>query len=296
MNFDQFTIDSQSRIEAKLAEVLPSESELPELLHSAMRYAVLGGGKRVRPMLVYATGRSLDIDPDMLDAPAAAIEIMHAFSLIHDDLPAMDNDDLRRGKPTVHIAYDEATAILAADALQPLAFEILATDPGLQKSAELRVRLVQILAEACGSGGMTGGQSIDLNAEGQRLDQTEIEHMYQLKTGQLLRASVLMPTYCAADLPASDIERLDRFASKLGLAFQIRDDILDIEGNTETIGKPQGSDQDSSKATWPALFGFNAAKARATELLESALGEIDHLGPRAEPLRQIANYIVNRIS
>jgi geranylgeranyl pyrophosphate synthase len=296
MNFKQFTLDCRARIETKLEEVLPPESQAPTKLHSAMRYAVLGGGKRVRPMLVYATGKSLGLALETMDAPAAAIEIMHAFSLIHDDLPAMDNDDLRRGKPTVHIAYDEATAILAADALQPLAFEILATDPALNGVNSLRGKMVRTLAQACGSKGMTGGQSIDLEAEGLRLSKSEIEHMYTLKTGKLLSACVLIPAYCSLTLSRDAAQRLCHFVDQLGLAFQIRDDILDIEGATETIGKMQGADQVMDKATWPALFGIDEAKTRTEELLASALAEIESFGAAAEPLRHIAQYIVNRSS
>ena len=294
MSFDQFIQSCQTRIAAKLEEVLPDETNSPATLHAAMRYAVLGGGKRVRPMLVYATGECLNIAPEVLDVSASAIEIMHAFSLIHDDLPAMDNDDLRRGKPTVHIAFDEATAILAADALQPLAFEILATDPNLNCVADKRVELIRILANACGSSGMTGGQSIDLESEGLRLDQAEVEHMYRLKTGRLLRASVLMPGFCAAEVTEQQLTKLDRFIDQLGLAFQIRDDLLDIEGATETIGKQQGADEAREKATWPALFGFDAAKARTQELLDSALCDVEAFGAAADRLRQVADYIVNR--
>jgi len=296
MNFEQFTLECQGRIEAKLSEVLPPETQSPQKLHSAMRYAVLGGGKRVRPMLVYATGQSLGIAPEMLDAPAAAIEIMHAFSLIHDDLPAMDNDDLRRGKPTVHIAYDEATAILAADALQPLAFDILATGPALAELNARRGKLVSMLAQACGSEGMTGGQSIDLEAEGLQLSKAEIEHMYMLKTGRLLGASVMMPASCSTTLSSDDAQRLRRFIEQLGLAFQIQDDILDIEGETQTIGKQQGADIERAKPTWPALFGIDQAKMRTQELLTEALTEIDSFGTNAEPLRQLADYIVTRTS
>jgi farnesyl diphosphate synthase len=294
MEFEQFTLSCQRRVEAKLDRVLPDASEAPQRLHAAMRYAVLGGGKRVRPMLVYATGNSFGVPLETLDATAAAIEIMHAFSLIHDDLPAMDNDDLRRGKPTVHIAFDEATAILAADALQPLAFEILSADPALDISPAMRIRLIETLAVACGSRGMTGGQSMDLEAEGQVLEQAEIETMYRLKTGQLLRASVIMPAYCTERLRPDEIYQLERFSDRLGLAFQIRDDILDIEGETATIGKTQGADQELDKATWPALLGVSAAKSRTAELLSSALAEIDSFGPATEPLRQVANYIVTR--
>ncbi len=296
MSFDQFIADCKTRIEAKLEIALPASKQMPEKLHTAMRYAVLGGGKRIRPMLTYATGKTLDIPAERLDAPAAAIEIMHAFSLIHDDLPAMDNDDLRRGKPTLHIAFDEATAILAADALQPLAFEMLATDAALQATPDQRVTLMKILAIACGSLGMTGGQSIDLEAEGQSINETEIEHMYKLKTGRLLYASVIMPASLGIEPSAKEFQKLERFVEDLGLAFQIRDDILDIEGSTEAIGKPQGADQMLAKATWPALFGISAAKQRASELLESALAEIESFGVHAKPLRLVANYIVRRSS
>lgn len=296
MSFNQFIADCQARIEAKLEIVLPASKQIPENLHTAMRYAALGGGKRVRPMLSYATGEALNIPADRLDAPAVAIEIMHTFSLIHDDLPAMDNDDLRRGKPTLHLAFDEATAILAADALQPLAFEILVADAALQATPDQRVTLVKSLAIACGSLGMTGGQSIDLQAEGHSLSKTEVEHMYKLKTGRLLHASVIMPASLGLEPSTKEFQQLERFIEDLGLAFQIRDDILDIEGSTETIGKPQGADQMRAKATWPALFGMGAAKQRTTELLESALAEIDSFGDSAEPLRQVANYIVRRSS
>jgi geranylgeranyl pyrophosphate synthase len=296
MSFNQFIADCQARIEAKLDIFLPASKQIPENLHTAMRYAALGGGKRVRPMLSYATGEALNIPADRLDAPAVAIEIMHTFSLIHDDLPAMDNDDLRRGKPSLHLAFDEATAILAADALQPLAFEILAADAALQATPDQRVTLMKSLAIACGSLGMTGGQSIDLQAEGQSLSKTEVEHMYKLKTGRLLHASVIMPASIGLEPSSKEFQQLERFIDDLGLAFQIRDDILDIEGSTETIGKPQGADQIRAKATWPALFGMGAAKQRTTELLESALAEIDSFGDPAEPLRQVANYIVRRSS
>jgi len=282
-----------ARVEAKLDAVLPPATELPRGLHEAMRYSVLGGGKRVRPLLVYATGLSLGAREVQLDVPAAAIELMHAFSLVHDDLPAMDDDDLRRGRPTTHKAFDEATAILAADALQPLAFKVLASDPALDVSAETRLRMIDLLADACGSLGMTGGQSIDLESEGHMLTHAELEHMYQLKTGCLLEVSVLSGA-CAAGADAKTTEMLSHFIDNLGLAFQIRDDVLDVEGSTEVIGKRQGADIMRDKATWPALFGMDAAKQKTTELLETALGAIEPLGPEAEPLRAIASYIVNR--
>jgi len=281
------------RVETKLDAVLPADTQHPQKLHEAMRYSVLGGGKRIRPLLVYASGLSLGARIEALDAPAAAIELMHAFSLVHDDLPAMDDDALRRGRPTAHIAFDEATAILAADALQPLAFKVLATDPDLQVPDETRLRMISLLAEACGSLGMTGGQSIDLSSEGRRLNAAQLEHMYKLKTGCLLEASVLAGALTAG-ANETTVELLRRYIDNLGLAFQIRDDVLDVEGATEIIGKQQGADIERDKATWPALFGMEAAKQKSSELLEAALGEIASLGPAADPLRDIARYIVSR--
>jgi len=293
MKYEDITHDWLLRTELKLDKVLPAATEPPTRLHEAMRYSVMGGGKRIRPVLVYATGEALNVAPERLDGPAAAIELMHAFSLVHDDLPAMDNDDLRRGKPTTHIAYDEATAILAADALQPLAFSILATDESMQCPPATRLKIIDLLAEACGSTGMTGGQSIDLSAEGKQLDAAELENMYNLKTGRLLKASVLSAVYCAhAD--DGQISAMERFVDAVGLAFQIKDDILDIEGETEIIGKQRGSDVERAKATWPSLFGMDAAHRKTDELLAQALAEIEDLGANAEPLRQIARYIVNR--
>jgi geranylgeranyl pyrophosphate synthase len=293
MSYKTLTQDWLNRVETKLDRVLPPAETSPERLHTAMRYSVMGGGKRLRPVLVYATGAALDVPEEHLDGPAAAIELMHAFSLVHDDLPAMDDDDLRRGKATTHKAFDEATAILAADALQPLAFSVLATDEAMACTPQTRLQLIRLLADACGSTGMTGGQSIDLEAEGERLNAQQLENMYQLKTGRLLHASIISAAYCAAadeTLTAS----LESFANDLGLAFQIRDDVLDIEGETQTIGKPQGADIRRDKATWPALFGIEAAKQKTAELLDNALAQIAGFGPQAEPLRKVAKYIVQR--
>ncbi len=282
-----------SRVDAKLDAALPPAEQQPRALHKAMRYSVLGGGKRIRPLLVYATGLSLGAPIEKLDAPAAAIELLHAFSLVHDDLPAMDDDDLRRGRPTTHKAFDEATAILAADAMQPLAFNVLASDTDMQVSDATRLQLIRLLAEASGSKGMTGGQSIDLSSEGRQLSAQQLEHMYKLKTGCLLEASVLAGAYVAAADNAT-IALLRRYIDNLGLAFQIRDDVLDVEGATEVIGKQQGADIERDKATWPALFGMEAAKQKSRELLQIALHEIESLGPGAEPLREIAEYMVSR--
>ncbi|MCB1596768.1 MAG: polyprenyl synthetase family protein [Gammaproteobacteria bacterium] len=294
MTFDDRVEAYIARIEAVLDHYLPAETVAPSILHRAMRYSALSGGKRIRPLLVYATGEALGVSPNVLDAPAVAIELMHTFSLIHDDLPAMDNDDLRRGRPTAHRAFDEATAILAADAMQPLAFEVLATHPALRGQPATQVRLVALLADACGSRGMTGGQSMDMESEGKRLDPAELEHIYRLKTGYLLRASVLSAACCCADVPVTTLHRLERFVDALGLAFQVRDDIMDIEGSTEETGKSGGSDLASDKATYPHLFGMVQARERADELLKQAMDAIADAGPAYDGLRWAARYIVLR--
>jgi geranylgeranyl pyrophosphate synthase len=296
MSFERWTAERIDRVENTLSNMLPDESVEPERLHAAMRYSVLGGGKRIRPLLVYATGETLQVDIEQLDAPAAAVEIMHAFSLVHDDLPAMDDDDLRRGTPTTHREFDEATAILAADALQPLAFNVLATAPALADFPAEKARLLALLAEACGSNGMTGGQALDIAAEGRRLDAAELEHMYRLKTGRLLRASILAAAYCPPLTDVRTLHVLERFADYLGLAFQIRDDLLDIEGSTAEIGKQQGADLLHKKATYPVLFGVEQAHRRADELLDQALDALDELGDPAESLRSLARLIVLRRS
>ncbi len=282
----------QQRVDARLDAVLPPPTVAPRRLHEAMRYAVFNGGKRVRPLLVYATGECLGVSPALLDAPAAAIECIHAFSLVHDDLPAMDDDDLRRGKPTVHIAYDEATAILAADALVPLAFAVIAHIEG--SSPRAINALVRLVADACGSVGMTGGQSIDLAAEGLALDAGQLEHMYALKTGALIHASIVSACVLHKDIAAEAAAALDAFGRDIGIAFQIRDDILDVEGETDVIGKPSGSDQERGKATYPSLFGLDASRQRCDELLDSALTKLRALGRSAKPLEWLARYIVER--
>lgn len=282
------------RVTRKLDACLPSGNEKPERLHEAMRYAVFNGGKRIRPMLVYATGECVGVAEDVLDAPAAAIELIHAFSLVHDDLPSMDNDDLRRGKPTLHVQFDEATAILAADALQPLAFSVLADIDDVP--AEVRASLVRLVADACGSIGMTGGQSIDLAAEGQTLDANELEHMYALKTGALIHASVMSACLLKPGTPEPHLRALDAFSRAVGIAFQIRDDLLDVEGETGVIGKPAGSDLELSKATYPSLLGNDASLERCDELIADAYENLELIGDAAEPLRWLARYIVRRDS
>lgn len=293
MQFRKRVDDYIARVERVLDHYLPAAAVSPCRLHEAMRYAVLGGGKRIRPLLAYAAGEALAVDPGMLDGPAAAIELMHAFSLIHDDLPAMDDDDLRRGRPTVHLAFDEATAILAADAMQPLAFEILALDPAFAGRPAVRIELVALLAQACGSNGMTGGQSLDLAAEGRRIDAAELEHIYRLKTGRLLRASVLVPTRCTK-VPTAVVHTLERFVDAVGLAFQIQDDILDVEGPTDVTGKRGGSDRARDKATYPHLFGMEQARHRVDELLGQADDALAGLGPDFDGLRWTGRYIVMR--
>ena len=290
--FEQHIDDYQKRVNKKLDDALPGERQPPARLHEAMRYAVFNGGKRVRPLLVYAAGESLGVDPQLLDAPAVAIELIHAFSLVHDDLPAMDDDDLRRGQPTVHKKFDEATAILAADALQPLAFSVLANAAAI--SGERRLALIDILANACGSLGMTGGQSLDLEAEGKKLSPADIETMFSLKTGALIVASVMSAATLAAGLDREHRSALRTFAETLGLAFQIKDDLLDVEGETDVIGKPAGSDEKLDKSSYPSIVGLDASRRRCNELMTAGLNAIDRFGESAEPLRWLAHYIVER--
>ena len=286
----------RSRIEAALEHHLPAADIHPARLHQAMRYATLGGGKRIRPVLVYATGHAVQAPATRLDVPACAVEFIHAYSLVHDDLPAMDDDDLRRGRPTCHKAYDEATAILAGDALQTLAFQVLADASELDVPPTQRLRMLDILARASGSRGMAGGQAIDLAAVGQDLDIAQLEDMHIHKTGALIRASVLLGALCAARLDESRFEQLDRYAKCIGLAFQIQDDILDEEGDTATLGKIAGADRARAKPTYPALLGLDGARRRAAELLDQARASLAGFGPEAEPLRGLAGYIVQRRS
>ncbi len=290
-NFEQRIPHYTSRVETMLDAVLPDSDVKPTRLHEAMRYAIFNGGKRVRPLLVYAAGECLGVPEARLDSPAAAIELIHAFSLVHDDLPAMDDDDLRRGMPTLHRKFDEATAILAADAMQPLAFAVLADIEGVP--GDVRAKLVKLIADACGSMGMTGGQSMDLGAEGRALEAAELEHMFSLKTGALIRASVMSASLLAEAVPAGHSAALDGFGRAIGLAFQIRDDLLDVVGKTEDIGKTAGSDERMNKATYPALFGVEASHSRCDELLAQGLALLDEL-PDAAALNWLARFIVDR--
>jgi farnesyl diphosphate synthase len=284
-----------ARVERALDVWLPPEQLQPANLHKAMRYAALGGGKRMRPALVYATGQALGSPLDSLDGVACAVELIHAYSLIHDDLPAMDDDDLRRGMPSCHKAFDEATAILAGDAMQALAFYILAHDPGIAVDPALRIEMVKTLALASGSRGMAGGQAIDLASVGTRLNIAQLEGMHIHKTGALIRASVMMAAASCGDVDALALNDLDHFAKCIGLAFQIRDDILDVEGDTAILGKTQGADHARDKPTYPALLGLEQAKARAHDLHDDALASLARFDERADLLRDIARYIIIRI-
>ena len=284
----------QTRVEAALTQRLPAENILPNKLHQAMRYSVLNGGKRMRPMLTYATGSVLGISPDALDAVACAVECIHVYSLIHDDLPAMDDDDLRRGKPTCHVAFDEATAILAGDGLQTLAFELLAHDASIQVSAQNRLQMITSLARASGSLGMVGGQAIDLESVGRMLTLPELENMHIHKTGALIRASVILATLAKEGVDEEAVKRLDNYAKCIGLSFQVKDDILDEESDTATLGKTQGKDKDNNKPTYPALLGLSGAKQKAQELHEKAIENLAYFGVQADLLRNLSLYIIQR--
>jgi geranylgeranyl pyrophosphate synthase len=294
MNFKEQLKAHQQRAERALDRWLPAADIEPIRLHEAMRYAVLGPGKRVRPVLVYATGQALEANLDQLDSSAVAVEFIHAYSLVHDDLPAMDNDDLRRGRPTCHRAFDEATAILAGDALQALAFRALAHDGLLQVPARRRIEMITLLADASGSLGMAGGQAIDLAAVGRKLTLAQLENMHLHKTGALIRASVRLGFMAAGGLDEDAESALDVYARCIGLAFQVHDDILDVEGATETIGKPQGSDMDRDKPTYPNILGMAQAKATAQRLCDEAVASLAGFGPGADALRLLASYIVKR--
>ncbi|WCE04277.1 polyprenyl synthetase family protein [Pseudoxanthomonas sp. JBR18] len=278
------------RVEASLDAALPNPDLAPQRLHAAMRHAALGGGKRMRPLLVYAAGTLTGADEAVLDAPATAVELIHAYSLVHDDLPAMDDDALRRGQPTVHVAFDEATAILAGDALQTLAFEVLAAS---QAGAVLRVAWLQTLARASGVAGMCGGQALDIDATGQRQSVEALQQMHALKTGALIRASVRLGAL-AGGVDEETLQRLDAFAEALGLAFQVRDDILDVEASSEVLGKTAGKDAAQDKSTYPALLGMDGAKAKLDQLAARMRELLGPFGTAASPLTALGELAVQR--
>jgi farnesyl diphosphate synthase len=284
----------QGRIERVLDRWLPAPGAEPTRLHAALRYSALGSGKRLRPILVYTTGGALGLALECLDGPAAAVELIHAYSLVHDDLPAMDDDDLRRGRPTCHRAFDEATAILAGDALQVLAFKILATDATMQVASDTRAQMIAVLADASGTAGMAGGQAIDLAAVGRDLSIAELEAMHKLKTGALIEASVRLPVLAAKGLDAHKAEALHRYAEHIGLAFQIQDDILDVEGDPHTLGKATGADRARHKPTYPSIAGMAVAKRRALELSAAAIDDLAPFDSAADRLRTLARFVVER--
>ncbi len=286
--------DWRSRVERELDSWLPPDTMLPQRLHEAQRYSVLGPGKRIRPALVYATAETLDVPLEHVDAAACAVELIHAYSLVHDDLPAMDDDDLRRGRPTCHKAFDEATAILAGDSLQVLAFQVLASHRGIPGDDGMRVKMIATLAEASGTAGMAGGQALDLAAEGRTLTLPEIEQVHALKTGALIRASILMAAHGAPGLGSGQLERLGEFGRLVGLAFQVQDDILDIEGDASLIGKPVGSDEARCMPTYPAVAGLAAARARVYELHSSAAAILASAGWAESPLAILADWLLTR--
>ncbi|HIG64907.1 MAG TPA: (2E,6E)-farnesyl diphosphate synthase [Methyloprofundus sp.] len=289
-----YLVTSQERVEKALQLRLPEKTILPRRLHEAMHYSTLDGGKRMRPMLTYSAGKALGIAPEVLDGPACAVEMIHVYSLIHDDLPAMDDDDLRRGKATSHVAFDEATAILAGDALQALAFQILARDSSMNASAETRINMINALTKASGSLGMVGGQAIDLESVGKKLTLPELENMHIHKTGALIRVSVQLATLSKPDLDSAMASKLDHYAKCIGLSFQVKDDILDEESDTATLGKTQGKDQDNDKPTYPALLGLVGAKQKAQDLHEQAVDSLSGFGTEADLLRDLSLYIIQR--
>ncbi|AEF23729.1 (2E,6E)-farnesyl diphosphate synthase [Pseudomonas fulva] len=284
----------QKQVDAALEPLFTAPRAELERLYAAMRYSVFNGGKRVRPLLAYAACEALGGAPAQADGAACAVELIHAYSLVHDDLPAMDDDDLRRGQPTTHIAFDEATAILAGDGLQSLAFDVLANTRHNPHSAEIRLSMFQALAQAAGPAGMVGGQAIDLGSVGQQLQQPALEVMHRHKTGALIEAAVRLGALASGRADEQALTALSTYARAVGLAFQVQDDILDVESDTATLGKTQGKDQANDKPTYPALLGMAAAKAYALELRDQALQALQPFDDAAEPLRELARYIVER--
>jgi len=292
-DFQAWSRDTATRVETALSDLLPASRIAPARLHDAMRYSTLGGGKRVRAMLVFGAGEVTGAGVERLAIAACAVEMIHAYSLIHDDLPCMDDDVLRRGKPTCHVEFDEATALLAGDALQSFAFQLM-SEHTLADDAQTQLKMIQLFAAAGGSRGMAGGQAIDLEAVGKTITLPELEFMHILKTGALIRASVLLGAHCGKALPAPELERLDRYAKCVGLAFQVVDDILDEEGDAATLGKTAGKDKANAKPTYTSLMGLAEARRFAEELLSDALDAVRGFDSQAARLREIADFIVHR--
>lgn len=292
MHLKQLTQQYQQRVDQALERLINNTSKIAGELHQAMHYSVFNGGKRVRPLLVYLTGQALNIPSEHQDASACAVELIHCYSLVHDDMPAMDDDDLRRGKPTCHKQFSEATALLTGDALQTLAFEALSQNPYL--NAELILPMVKVLANASGAAGMAGGQAIDLSATGKNLSLEQLKIMHEHKTGALICASVQLGALCSHQTSISDLTALENYAKNIGLSFQIKDDILDIESDTQTLGKQQGADVSLNKATYPALLGLDGAKEMAQQCHQNALDSLSHFDDNADPLRWLSEYIITR--
>jgi farnesyl diphosphate synthase len=292
-DFQSWAAARQTRIETLLDKVLPAPKLVPERLHAAMRYAVLGRGKRVRPLLAFAGGELAGADIERVALAGAVVELIHAYSLVHDDLPCMDDDVLRRGKPTVHVEYDEPTALLVGDALQSLAFQLLG-EYRLAEHTDDQLQMVKLLAAASGSRGMAGGQAIDLESVGKKLSVPELELMHIHKTGALIRASALLGAHCGHGLADAELAQLDSFAKLIGLAFQVVDDVLDAESPTATLGKTAGKDAQRDKPTYVSVLGVAESKAFAEQLRRDALRALDAFGTRASRLRELADFIVLR--
>jgi geranylgeranyl pyrophosphate synthase len=280
------------RVDDALEQLIADTPDIADELHQAMHYSTFNGGKRVRPLLVYLTGQALNIPVEHLDAPACAVELIHCYSLVHDDMPEMDDDDLRRGKPTCHRQFSEATALLTGDALQTLAFEALTRNTGIKDQQSLT--MVRTLARASGAAGMAGGQAIDLAATGKNLSLEQLKFMHEHKTGALIRASVQLGALCSADIAQNTLDELDVYAKNIGLSFQIKDDILDIEADTQTLGKQQGADISLNKATYPSLLGLDGARKMAQQCHENALHSLKGFDNSADPLRWLSEYIITR--
>jgi farnesyl diphosphate synthase len=291
--FSSWVAHQQSRFEDVLRNLLPSADVAPQRLHAAMRYSVLDGGKRVRPLLAFAAGELAGADVARVNYAAAAVELIHAYSLVHDDMPCMDDDVLRRGKPTCHVEYDEATALLVGDALQSLAFQFL-SEQRLSDESGKQLQMVKLLAVASGSRGMAGGQAIDLASVGKQLTLPELEQMHIHKTGALIRAAILLGAHCGNGLSDAQLDKLDRFGKLIGLAFQVVDDVLDCEADTATLGKTAGKDADNDKPTYVSLLGLQEAKAMAQRLHSEALASLSEFGESAKRLRELADFIVLR--
>lgn len=293
MDFQSWMTAVQQRTERALDNLLPGAEIAPQRLHQAMRYAVLGGGKRVRPLLCHAAGELVGADPARLDVAGCAVEMIHAYSLVHDDLPSMDNDVLRRGKPTCHVEYDEATALLVGDALQSQAFLLLA-DHVLTDDPRRQIEMLRLLAQAAGSRGMAGGQMIDIEGTGKQFSCTELEFMHVHKTGALIRAAILLGAQCGPPIPEDEMAQLDHFAKRVGLLFQVVDDILDAEASTATLGKTAGKDAAQGKATYVSAMGLAEAREMANALRSEAREAIEAFGDRGRRLHELAHFIVTR--